>query len=96
MSDFITIKITETVIKRLKFSNETDLLKRLKSVSTISAYIQFLEYLQGEIIQTINDVEKSLISSKRNARSDKRENKVNKIIGGKNRDIKLMKIVIDL
>ena len=96
MSDFITIKITETVIKRLKFSNESDLLKRLKSVNSISAYIQFLEYLQGEIIQTINDVEKSLISSKRNARSDKRENKVNKLIGGKNPDIKLMQIVSDL
>ena len=96
MSDFITIKITETVIKRLKFSNESDLLKRLKSVNSISTYIQFLEYLQGEIIQTINDVEKSLISSKRNARSDKRENKVNKLIGGKNPDIKLMQIVSDL
>jgi len=96
MSDFITIKITETVIKRLKFSNESDLLKRLKSVSSISAYIQFLEYLQGEIIQTINDVEKSLLSSKRNAISDKRENKVNKLIGGKNPDIKLMQIVSDL
>jgi ATP-dependent DNA helicase DinG len=96
MSDFITIKITETVIKRLKFSNETDLLKRLKSVSTISAYIQFLEYLQGEIVQTINDVEKSLLSSKRSARADKRENKVNKVIGGKNPDIKLMQIVSDL
>lgn len=96
MSDFITIKITETVIKRLKFSNETDLLKRLKSVSTISAYIQFLEYLQGEIVQTINDVEKSLLSSKRSARADQRENKVNKVIGGKNPDIKLMQIVSDL
>jgi len=96
MSDFITIKITETVIKRLKFSNESDLLKRLKSVGSISAYIQFLEYLQGEIIQTINDVEKSLLSSKRNAISDKRENKVNKLIGGKNPDIKLMQIVSDL
>lgn len=96
MSDFITIKITETVIKRLKFSNESDLLKRLKSVNSISSYIKFLEYLQGEIIQTINDVEKSLISSKRNARSDKRENKVNKLIGGKNPDIKLMQIVSDL
>ena len=96
MSDFITIKITEAVIKRLKFSNESDLLKRLKSVNSISTYIQFLEYLQGEIIQTINDVEKSLISSKRNARSDKRENKVNKLIGGKNPDIKLMQIVSDL
>lgn len=96
MSDFITIKITETVVKRLKFSNESDLLKRLKSVSTISSYIQFLEYLQGEIIQTINDVEKSLLSSKRSARADKRENKVNKLIGAKNPDMKLMQIISDL
>lgn len=96
MSDFITIKITETVVKRLKFSNETDLLKRLKSVNSISSYIQFLEYLQGEIIQTINDVEKSLLNSKRSAKSDIRENRVNKVIGGKNPDIKLMQIISDL
>jgi Rad3-related DNA helicase len=32
MSDFITIRITEGVVKKFKFSNESDILKRLKAV----------------------------------------------------------------
>jgi len=96
MSDFITIKITDYIVKKLKFSNESEILKRLKMVNSISSYITFLEFLQGEIVQTINDVDKSLISPRRSAKSDKRENKINKLVGGKNPDIKMMQIVTDL
>ena len=96
MSDFISIKITEFVIKKLKFSNEDKILKELKRVSSISQYIDFLKSLQGEINTTISDIEKELGREKRTARSVKRENSVNKVLGGKNSDFKLMQIITDL
>jgi Rad3-related DNA helicase len=96
MSDFITIKITESVIKRLKFSNEDEIIKNLKKVNSISTYIDFLKYLQGEVGSTIADIEKSLGSQRRNPKMDKRENKLSKLFGTKNADTKLMQVITDL
>ena len=96
MSDFITIKITESVVKRLKFSNEDEIIKNLKKVNSISTYIDFLRYLQGEVGATIADIEKSLGSQRRNPKMDKRENKLSKLFGTKNADTKLMQVITDL
>lgn len=96
MSDFITIKITETVVKRLKFSNEDEIIKNLRKVTSISTYIDFLTYLQGEVSSTIADIEKSLGSQRRNPKMDKRENKLSKLFGTKNADTKLMQVITDL
>jgi Rad3-related DNA helicase len=96
MSDFISIKITEFIVKKLKFSNEDKIIKELKKVNSISQYIDFLKELQGEIVTTISDIEKELGRERRTIRSVKRENSVNKILGGKNSDIKLMQIITDL
>jgi Rad3-related DNA helicase len=96
MSDFISIKITEFIVKKLKFSNEDKIIKELKKVNSISQYIEFLKELQGEISTTISDIEKELGRERRTIRSVKRENSVNKILGGKNSDIKLMQIITDL
>jgi Rad3-related DNA helicase len=49
MSNFISIKMTDLIIKRLKFVNESDIIKKLKSVKNISNYIEFLKYLDEEI-----------------------------------------------
>lgn len=96
MSDFISIKITETVIKRLKFSSETKIIKELKKVKTISDYIDFLKYLSGEIVNTIGGIEKGLSSEERTPLSDQRENKLSKIFSTKNKDVKMMQIITDL
>jgi len=96
MSDFITIKITESVVKRLKFSNEDDIIKNLRKVNSISTYIDFLNYLQAEVATTITDIEKSLGSQRRNPKMDKRENKLSKLFGTKNADTKLMQVITDL
>jgi ATP-dependent DNA helicase DinG len=96
MSDFISIKITEYIVKKLKFSNEDKILRELKKINSISAYIDFLKELQGEINITISDLEKELGKEKRSVKSVKRENSVNKILGGKNSDFKLMQIMTDL
>jgi len=96
MSDFITIKITETLVKRLKFSNEDEIIKKLKKVTSITSYIEFLSYLQGEVASTIADIEKSLGSQRRNPKMDKRDNKLSKLFGTKNADTKLMQVITDL
>jgi Rad3-related DNA helicase len=95
MSDFISIKITETIIKRLKFVNEYEIIKALHNVKSINDYIEFLNYLIGEINDTIDQIEKSM-SGDRNIKSDKRELKIDKLFGTKNADVKKMQIINDL
>lgn len=96
MSDFITIKITETMIKRFKFSDEYSILKQLKDVTSITQYVDLLKYLNGEILTTIESMEKGMSSAPRNVKQDKRDLKINKVIGGKNSDVKLMQLATDL
>ena len=96
VSDFITIRFTESIIKRLTFSNESEIIKKLKKVKSISQYIEFLKDLEGEIGTTISEIERSLGSQKRTPKSDKRDNKLSKILGGKNADSKLMQVITDL
>ena len=96
MSDFITIKITETMVKRFKFSDEYSIMKQLKAVTTITQYVDFLKYLNGEVINTIESMEKGMSSAPRNVKQDKRDLKINKVIGGKNSDVKLMQLATDL
>lgn len=96
MSDFITIKITEGIVKKYKFSNEYEIIKKLKSVTSISQYVEFLRFILGEVVSTIEDMEKGLSKSPRNVRQDKRDLKINKIIGGKNSDVKTMQLATDL
>jgi ATP-dependent DNA helicase DinG len=96
MSDFVSIKITESTVKKLKFTNETDILKKLKKVSTITQYITFLEYLLGEVISTIGDIDKSMQVG-RSPKQDKRDLRISKITGvGGNSDVKIMQIINDL
>lgn len=96
MSDFISIKMTENTIKRLKLGNETEVLKRFKKVSTINDYVSFLSYLSGEILPTIEEMEKSMGGGYRSATSDKRDLKLSKLLKSKNKDVKIMNTVTDL
>ncbi len=96
ISDFVSIKITENTIKRLKFSNESEVIKKFKSVSSINDYVSFLTFISGEIISTMDGMEKGLGSQSRNARSDQRDLKISKILKVKNTDIKIMQNITDL
>ena len=96
MSDFITIKITESVIKKFKFSNEKEVLKKLKLVTSIVEYVDFLKYLSTEIITTIEQMEGGLSTQRRNEREDKRDLKISKLLKTKNTDVKVMQLVTDL
>ena len=96
MSDFISIKITDNVVKKFKFSNEYDILKKFKSVNSISDYVEFLKFLNGEIITTTEDMERGMSSAPRNIKSDKRDLKISKVLKTKNTDVKVMNLVTDL
>ena len=97
MSDFISIKITELVVKKLKFANENKIIKQLKKIKSITEYITFLEYFIQEIDSTINSVEGGLESEPRTEVGDVRENRLVKILGGrKGKDVKMMQIITDL
>jgi len=96
VSNFISIKITETVVKKFKFSNESLILSKLKSVSSISSYVDFLKYLNAEILETCEQMEKGMVGSFRSAEVDKRDLKISKVLNVKNSDVKVMNLLTDL
>jgi len=96
MSDFITIKITESIIKRFKFSNEYDLIKKINAVSTISQYVNFLGLLSSEITTTMNSMESGISSRPRSVKQDKRDLKISKLLKSQNSDVKMMQLISDL
>ena len=96
MSDFISIKITESIVKKLKFNNEYAIIKELHKVKNITGYIDFLKYFMNEVEETIESIDKSMSSGYRSDISDKRDLKISKLTGQQNNDIKLMQIIGDL
>jgi len=96
MSDFITIKITETSLKKYKFASEYDLIKRLKAVKSISDYVEFLKHYNTEIISTMDSMSNGMSSVPRNVTEDKRDLKISKLLKTKNSDVKMMQLVTDL
>lgn len=96
MSDFITIKITETVIKKFKFSNEREIIKKLKSTASILDYVEFLKYINLEISETMTDMERGMSGVIRSSKSDKRDLKLSKVLKTGNPDVKIMNLITDL
>lgn len=96
MSDFITIKITENIVKRYSFTREYEIIKQLKSINTISQYVTFLSYLHKEVLDTIESMESGISSKTRNVTQDKRDLKISKLLKTKNTDVKLMQLATDL
>jgi Rad3-related DNA helicase len=96
MSDFVSIKITESLVKKYKFSNEYDIVKRLKAVTSITQYVDFLRFLNAEIIDTVEGMEKGMGTAPRSEKTDKRDLRIDKVLGKKNSDVRLMNLVTDL
>ena len=96
MSDFVSIKITETIVKKFKFSNEYEIMKKLKGVTSIANYVEFLKFLASEILTTIESMENGMSSAPRNVKEDKRDLKISKVLKTKNMDVKIMQLATDL
>jgi len=95
VSDFISIKITESLIKKLKFTNEYAILKALGKIKNIGEYVGFLRYLHNEIAVSISSIDGSLVPD-RDITSDKRDLKISKLTGTQNKDVKMLQIISDL
>lgn len=99
MSDFISIKITETVVKKFKFAHETEILRQLKNVVNIETYIEFLRYFLEQIVETMAEIEAALSSGRGTTYSgkrDMRDMKINSILDLESNDVKFMQLVTDL
>ena len=96
MSDFISIKITDTLIKKYKFSNSEEISKRLKGIKSIEEYVDFLKDFKVDVESTYGSIQIALGSLDRTPISDKRNNKLGKIFGSQNPDLKLMQMLVDL
>jgi Rad3-related DNA helicase len=96
MSDFVSIRMTEGIIKKFMFSDEKNLIKKLKSVSNIEQYVSYLRILNSEILSTVESMERGIGSKSRNVREDKRDLKLSKLFKSKNSDVKVMQLVNDL
>lgn len=95
MTSFISIKITDSLIKKLKLSNDDEMIRQLHNVGNITEYVNFLHILLDEMNTTIDDIEKSM-GGGRSVISDKRDLKLSKLTGLPNSDMKLMSIVSDI
>lgn len=96
ISGFISIKITETILKKFSFSNEAVLIRELKGVSKITDYVSFLRNLNNDIVDTMEQMEKGMYKAPRDIVSDKRDLKLSKVLDIKNKDVKLMQLLTDL
>ena len=97
MSNFISVKITEKTIKKMKLTDERKMLSELKSVKTISEYIKFLKKLEKTISNSMNDITRSMMGRSRSITKDKRSVKLSVILEkGPNSDVKMMNLISDL
>jgi ATP-dependent DNA helicase DinG len=94
--DFISIKITDTIIKKYKFPNSTQIIKKIKTVSTVEKYVLFLEEFLGDIVDLIEQMSIGIKSKSRNSKQDKRDLKISKILKSTNSDVKTMQVLTDL
>ena len=96
MSNFISIKITEGIIKKYKFDKEREIIRKLNYVRTIEQYVDFLIYLTAEMGLRIRQKETGMSSVKRSPKEDKRDLKISKLLKTKNKDVKEMQLITDL
>jgi Rad3-related DNA helicase len=94
MSDFISVKVSENTLKRLKFNNEKTVLSKFNKVDSLQSYITFLEYLEKEINITSQSLEASI--SDRNAKLDQRDLRLSNLLEKPNDDLKIVQIISDL
>lgn len=97
MSDFISIKITESIVKRFKFSKEKTIIAELKSINNIEEYIEFIKGFLVNVTNEISLRERSMKTSKHDMLQINRSLKLNKLTKkGENKEVKEMTLINDL
>jgi hypothetical protein len=72
------------------------MISRLKAVSGIIDYVEFLRYMNHEIATTMEQMEKGMHSEPRAAKVDSRDLKISKVLNVKNKDVKVMLLITEL
>ena len=97
MSNFISVKITDFMIKKFKFNNENELIDKLRKVKSVEDYIEFLKMFLNEANDTIGQIDTGMVNDEtRTNKADKRDLKISKLFDLKNNDVKLMQLISDL
>jgi Rad3-related DNA helicase len=97
ISDFVSIRISENMIKKLEFTEQDNLLKELSNVSTTKEYSDFLKYLNDEVVQLMSLIENELKKDNfHDSETIKRDLKIKKLLGKKNKKVDLMEKMTDL
>ena len=101
--NFISIKITENLITKLKLVNEYEIIKKLKDIKKLGdddsikeEYVGFLRNFKTSVSDTLSGMQNAMDSGIRNANSDKRDLRIDKLMGDKNGEVKMMQTIIEL
>jgi Rad3-related DNA helicase len=95
VSDFISVTLSETNLKKFDFKDQKDLIRRLKRIKTVEKFYQFLSNkLLNEVDDKLSELEKGI--GKSNKVKAKRDIKIKEILGTENSDVSTMKQVKSL
>lgn len=97
MSDFISIRISDNMIKKMEFTEQDYLLKQLSKVSTTKEYCDYIKYLNDEVRELMGLIESELKKDNfHDSETIKRDLKLKKLLGKKNKKVDLMEKLTDL
>lgn len=91
MSDFISVSISENLIKKFKLPDEKQLLYDFKGIKTTSEFVSFLTDLLESVSKTLELMEGSV-----SAKEVNRNIKINKVLNNTKADHKTIKLMTDL
>lgn len=95
MSDFISIRVSEGTLKKMKFKNEKEVLRAFAKIRDVEDFIGFLEYLEREIHVTVGRLEAGL-SGARSEVADQRALRIYKLTNTPTDDLKVVQVISDL
>jgi len=93
VSNFISVKVTESSIKKLKLKSGGEMVTKLKGISKMEDYIDFLKELSREIAENVKKLKGSMNARYQSPTQTSRDIKVGTVIGKKNKDIDKMKLI---
>lgn len=95
MSDFISIRVSEGTLKKMKFTNEKEVLRAFTRVRDVAGFVGFLEYLEREIHSTVGRLEGGLAIG-RSETTDQRALRISSLTGTPTDDLKVVQVISDL
>ena len=96
MSDFVSVRVTENFVKRVKFTEEKNILDRLRQIKTVEDYVGFLGYFLMELSDDIELKTEDVRQNHLPRESMLVAGKTGKYLGKVPKDVKNLKLVSDM